>query len=80
MKIEIYEGCTSAGMSVDDRRLEDIDESEVVEYILSKIPDAVNRGEIDLMSLVRLFQSTDYECGSRCEQCGDTPCTTSYDI
>jgi hypothetical protein len=83
-KIEITEGCTAYGTSINGRDVVDIHEEEmdeIVDYLLAQIRESYNQSGILFEDIVRLFQYDDYEHDSEmCEQCGDTVSTTIWNI
>lgn len=83
-KIEITEGCTAFGTSINDRNIIDIPKEEIeeiIDYLLAQVKESYNRSEILLEDIVNLFQYDDWERDQEpCEQCGDTVSTTTWNI
>jgi hypothetical protein len=88
--IIISEGCTAfytdvngktVGGSYEPTRLTEKEETELIDYLLSKVKEGIVENTISLDSLIGLFQPDDYEMDSdSCEQCGDTVSRTIYNI
>ena len=83
-KIEITEGCTAFGTSINDRNVLDIPEKEmdeIVDYLLAQIRESYNQSGILFENIVQIFQYDDYEHDPEpCDQCGDTVSTTIWNI
>lgn len=83
-KIEITEGCTAYGTSINGRDVVDIPEEEmdeIVDYVLAQIRESYNRKGTNFENIIQLLDYDDYEhdptvCGS----CGDTVSTTTWNI
>ena len=83
-KIEITEGCTAYGTSINGRDVVDIPEEEmdeIVDYVLAQIRESYNRNGTSFENIIQLLDYDDYEhdptvCGS----CGDTVSTTTWNI
>ena len=83
-KIEITEGCTAYGTSINGRDVVDIPEEEmdeIVDYVLAQIRESYNRNGTSFENIIQLLDYDEYEhdptvCGS----CGDTVSTTTWNI
>lgn len=83
MKIEVYDGCTTAGLSVDGIHILDkeFDEKAVFERLIEKLRERCAEGRVQLRDVIGLFQYDDYESSDKpCDQCGDYYSTTYYDL
>lgn len=83
MKIEIHEGCLNSNIIIDGKSIMDMTDEEhtmILEELIEKAREAFIRREINLVDFIELFQYEDYETGSMCDQCGDCPATTTYNI
>lgn len=83
-KIEITEGCTAFGTSINDRNILDIPQEEmgdILDYLLVQIRESYNQSGILFQDIVKLFQPDDWEHDPEpCDQCGDTVSTTTWNI
>ena len=83
-KIEITEGCTAFGTSINDRNIQDIPKEEIddiLDHLFAQIRESYNRSEILFEDIVKLFQYDDYEHDPEiCEQCGDSVSTTIWKL
>lgn len=80
MKIIKSEGCTTAGIEVDGKDLEDFSIEEK-ESLLNKLIEANKAYGVDVMISI-LLDNLEYEyqdCGY-CEQCGDNSYKQTYEI
>jgi len=86
LKFRIVEtqGCIAGGVTVNDKDLNEIsqeEQDEILDYLLLKIKEQYRTKQIDLMSIVNIFEYTDYEYDREpCDSCGDTVSTTTWDI
>jgi len=81
MKVEISEGCTAFYTTIDGKPIEEVDKNQLLDYLLVKLKESVNRGEVSIDDIIKLFQYDDYETDSRpCEQCGDSVSRTFWNI
>jgi hypothetical protein len=83
-KFEEITGCTAFNFLINNRSLSEISEQEqeqILDYLLIKLKECVKENGIQLTNIVQLFQYDDYEYDDHvCEQCGDTVCTTTWNI
>jgi hypothetical protein len=84
LNITIVEGCTAYAQifnGIPEESLTDEQKSEIVDYLIAKLKERVQRGNTSLESIVQLFEydscKTDDEA---CDQCGDYVTTTKYII
>ena len=79
--IVISEGCTANGVSVNGKewygeyqptRMTEDEREEFVSYLLDKIKEGYETGEIGITELIRLFSYDNYEVSPTCETCGDS--------
>jgi len=80
MKIEITEGCTSSGVFIDDKPIDEVDEQELLNYLLSKIPEKIKSNEMQIRDIISLFQYDDFKHSHHCDQCNDDVHITTYNI
>ena len=81
MKIVISEGCTAFYTSIDGVDSNDVSLPETLDYILAKAKEGILDGTIQLDSLIRIFQYSDYEHDDYvCDSCGDTVNRTIWEI
>ena len=81
MKIIISEGCTAFYTTFDGIDSTEIDLEKTLDYLLTKAKEGVLDGTIQLDSLVRIFQYSDYENDNYvCDDCGDTVNRTIWEI
>ena len=73
-------GCTSDSIIIDGKHIEDIDQAELMAYLLSKIPERIKDGSMQIMNLIELFQCDDREHVSDCDQCNDSVYKTTWNI
>lgn len=79
--IKIIRGCTADDILVDGKSITDIDQNELLNYLLSKIPAEIKSGTMTIDSIIQLFQYDKFEkIGDTCEQCGDDVYETTYEI
>jgi hypothetical protein len=83
-KFEEVTGCTAFDFLVNGKSLSDIpeiDQDEILDYLIIKIKEGIKENTIQLESVVQLFQYDDYEYDDHiCGQCGDTVSTTTWNI
>jgi hypothetical protein len=83
-KIEITEGCTAFGTSINDRNIIDIPEEEmdkIIDYLLAQVRESYNRCGTNFEQIVQLLQPDSWENDPYvCDQCGDTVSTTTWNI
>ncbi len=83
MKITKITGCTAYDFIIDNISISDekFDRTKVLDYLITKLKDKVNAGEIGLQSIVDLFPYESFETSDyACDQCGDTVETMVWDI
>lgn len=81
MKIELYRGCTSAGLSVDGEAVETREqELALFERLVPHLRAALAAGQVQVTQLIEDLPADGEEHGSRCDQCGDTPYTTTWEL
>ena len=83
-KIEITEGCTAFGTSINDRNVLDIPQEEmdeILDYLFVQIRESYNQSGILFEDIVKLFQPDDRKHDPEpCGQCGDYYSSTTYNI
>ena len=83
MKIIEYTGCVTGGLQFDDKHETDLtpeEQEKILDYILVKLKEGILDGTISLNSVIGTFQYVDYKTGNSCDQCGDTPTMTFWEI
>ena len=80
MKIEITEGCISSGVDIDDKPIDEVDQQELLNYLLSKIPEKIKGNEMQIRDIISLFQYDDSKRSHHCDQCNDDVYITTYNI
>jgi len=80
MKIQVNTGCTSDSIIVDSKLLDESNQEQVIDYLLPKIKEAILNNHISIRHVIELFEYEDEKAHGYCEQCGDTPYSTFYNI
>jgi hypothetical protein len=83
MKIVMYEGCIQADLTfngVSESVLTSYEMEMILDRLLPELRARVLRGNISLRNVVQLFEPSDHAEGSVCEQCGDSPSSTTWEI
>ena len=77
-------GCTAFDFSVNDKSFSELtneEYDEMLNYLFLKIKEGISEQTILLENVIHLFQYDDYEYDDHvCGQCGDTVCTTTWNI
>jgi len=73
MKIVISQGCTAFYTTVDGKLISEVNQAELLDYLLKKVKEEVTAGTISIDNVIELIQPDDEEYDKNvCEQCGDT--------
>lgn len=80
MKIERLNGCTSDSILIDGKHIEDVDQKALLDYLLSKIPEHIKDGTMQITDVIDLFHYDDWEHQSYCDQCNDDVYKTTWII
>ncbi len=82
MKITKIYGCTASDLIFDGISTTDIEfsQTEVLDHLLPKLREAIERGEVGLDRLMDLFPYESSETSEQCETCGDSVETTMWKI
>lgn len=86
MKYKFVEttGCTAFSFTVNDEIFYDLPQGkqeEIVEYLCTKVKEAIANKEIGIDDLVKLFQESGYKMDNHsCDQCGDSVAETTWEI
>ena len=83
MKFEVNEGCVHFSFIIDGVEYENYpiaNREKIVDHVLASLKQRIMLGNASLMQILDNFPQESYKCGDKCEQCGDTPCTTIYEI
>jgi len=77
-------GCTAFNFTVNGESIADLSEEkqhEIIDYLLAKLKEEYTQGTILIGNIVEMFHYDDYEHDpERCDQCGDTVSTTTWNI
>lgn len=77
-------GCTAFDFSVNNKSFSELtneEYDEMLNYLFLKIKEGISEQAILPENVIHLFQYDDYEYDDHvCEQCGDTVCTTTWNI
>jgi len=88
-KIETHFGCTANSIIVNDKSLYGEDpryslsdeESKVfIDDLFKLARQDLDQGCITLTQIIELFQCDNVEYSDTCDQCGDTVCSTYYEL
>lgn len=81
MKIQLFRGCTSGGLTVDGESVETLDqEIALFERLVPVLRAQLAAGTLHVTPVVELLQYDDYDWDKTCEQCGDSPSTTTWNL
>ena len=73
MKIVISQGCTAFYTTIDGKPISEVNQGELLGYLLQKVKEEVVAGTISIDNVIELLQPDDEEYDENaCEQCGDT--------
>lgn len=80
MKIVINKGCTSDSIIVDGKNINDLNESDILDYLLPKVKEACLNHQFNIREIIELFQYDDEVDLGYCETCFDNAYSTTYNI
>lgn len=76
-------GCLRNALLVNDIDINDIsleEQTELFEYIMKKLKEHYNIGNLELTDILFLFDPWESHYSPVCEQCGDSVCTTKWEL
>lgn len=81
MKAVLYTGCTSEGLTVDGVRIETREqEVALLERLIPLLRQHIAANTMQVTQVLNLFQYDDFSMGETCDQCFDSPSTTTWNL